>query len=146
MTCKTLSKQTKDTIKKVSTKVTMVSSNNNHKAASTPLPLRLTKNRSRVFSTYDSINDTGIRAKSALSAVLIIKLTDLKSTSVDKYQMPGLAPTADEEFGQKIIFSVMISLPQVSRGRKLYCLRRHTVWMICTTAAFSFTTTRRVNF
>lgn len=59
--------------------------------------------------------------------------------------MPGLAPTADEDW-TKIIFSVTISARRVSAWQEIICLRRHTVWMICTIAAFSFTTTRRANF
>lgn len=147
-TCKTLSKQTKDTIKKVSTKVTMsVPATTNYKAASTSVTVTINKKPVRVFSTYDSINKYSYPSKSPLSPGFTNykKLTDLKWTIVDKYQMPGLAPTADEDW-TKIIFSVTISVRRVSAWQEIICLRQHTVWMICTTAAFSFTTTRRANF
>lgn len=105
-TCKTLSKQTKDTIKKVSTKVTMsVPATTNYKAASTSVTVTINKKPVRVFSTYDSINKYSYPSKSPLSPGFTNykKLTDLKWTIVDKYQMPGLAPTADEDWTKNYI-------------------------------------------
>lgn len=105
-TCKTLSKQTKDTIKKVSAKVTMkVPATTNYKAASTSVLVTINKKPVRVFSTYDSINKYNYPSKSPLSPGFANykKLTDFKWTIVDKYQMPGLAPTADEDWTKNYI-------------------------------------------
>ena len=105
-TCKTLAKQTKDTIKKVSAKVTMsVPATTNYKAASASVTVTINKKPVRVFSTYDSIKNYSYPSKSPLSAGFANykKLTDLKWTIVDKYQMPGLAPTADEDWTKNYI-------------------------------------------
>lgn len=74
-TCKTLSKQTKDTIKKVSTKVTMsVPATTNYKAASTSVTVTINKNR-YVFSVPMTVLiNTAIRRRvHCLRDLLIIK-------------------------------------------------------------------------
>ncbi len=105
-TCKNLSSQSKDTIKRVSAKVKIsVPATTNYKAASTTVTVTINKKPVRVFSTYDSIKNYKYPDKSRLCPGFsnYKKLTDFKWTIVDKYQMPGLAPTADDDWTKDYI-------------------------------------------
>lgn len=105
-TCKTLSSQTKETIKKVSAKVKIsVPASTNYKAASTTVTVTINKKPVRVFNTYDSIKNYKYPEASRLCPGFTNykKLTDFQWTVVDKYQMPGLAPTADDDWTKDYI-------------------------------------------
>lgn len=105
-TCKTLSSQTKDTIKKVSANVKIsVPATSNYSAASTTVTVTINKKSVRAFSTYDSVKNYKYPDISPLCPGFdnYKKLTDFKWTILDKYQMPGLAPTADDDWTKDYI-------------------------------------------
>ena len=104
-TCKTLSSQTKDTIKKATAKVKIsVPATSNYNAASTTVTVTINKKTVRAFSTYDSVTKYEYPSTSPISSTPNYKkLTDFPWTIVDKYQMPGLAPTADDDWTKDYI-------------------------------------------
>ena len=105
-TCKTLSSQTKDSIKKATAKVNIsVPATSNYNAASTTVTVTINKKTVRAFSTYESVKNYNYPDKSPLCPEFknYKKLTDFKWTIVDKYQMPGLAPTADDDWTKDYI-------------------------------------------
>lgn len=105
-TCKTLSSQTKESIKRVSAKVKIsLPATTNYKAASTTVTVTVNKKPVRVFNTYDSIKNYKYPEASRLCPGFsnYKKLTDFQWTVVDKYQMPGLAPTADDDWTKDYI-------------------------------------------
>lgn len=105
-TCKTLSSQTKQSIKKVSAKVKIkLPASANYKAASATVTVTVNKKPVRVFNTYDSIKNYNYPVVSRLCPGFsnYKKLTDFQWTIVDKYQIPGLAPTADDDWTKDYI-------------------------------------------
>lgn len=104
--CKNLSSQTKESIKKVSAKVKIsLPASTNYKAASTTVTVTVNKKPVRAFNTYDSIKNYNYPEMSRLCPGFsnYKKLTDFQWTIVDKYQMPGLAPTADDDWTKDYI-------------------------------------------
>lgn len=105
-TCKTLSSQTKDTIKRATAKVKIsLAATTNYNAASTMVTVTINKKTVRSFSTYDSVKKYNYPDISPLCPEFenYKKLTDYMWTIVDKYQMPGLAPTADDDWTKDYI-------------------------------------------
>lgn len=104
--CKNLSSQTKESIKMVSAKVKVnLPASTNYKAASATVTVTINKKPVRAFNTYDSIKNYNYPTVSRLCPGFsnYKKLTDFQWTIVDKYQMPGLAPTADEDWTKDYI-------------------------------------------
>lgn len=104
--CKNLSNQTKESIKMVSAKVKIsLPASTNYKAASATVTVNVSKKPVRVFNTYDSIKNYNYPEVSRLCPGFsnYKKLTDFQWTIVDKYQMPGLAPTADDDWTKDYI-------------------------------------------
>lgn len=104
--CKNLSSETKESIKMVSAKVKIsLPATTNYKAASATVTVKVNKKPVRVFNTYDSIKNYNYPQVSRLCPGFsnYKKLTDFQWTIVDKYQMPGLAPTADDDWTKDYI-------------------------------------------
>ncbi len=95
--CKNLSKQTKDTIKKATAKVKMsVPATAYYKAASKTVTVTINKKPVRKVNTVESIKN--YKYPTLPYACETKKLTDLDWADVSKYQVPGLAPTADDDW------------------------------------------------
>lgn len=104
--CKNLSSQTKTSIKMASAKVKVsLAKTTNYKAASATVTVNVSKKPVRVFNTYDSVKNYNYPQTSRLCPGFsnYKKLTDFQWTIVDKYQMPGLAPTADDDWTKDYI-------------------------------------------
>lgn len=105
-TCKTLSSQTKDSIKKATAKVKIsIPARANYKAASRTVTVTIHKKPVRSFQTLDSIKNYSYPERSRLCPDFpnYKKLTDFSWSVVSKYQMPGLAPTADDDWTKDYI-------------------------------------------
>lgn len=95
--CKNLSKTTKDTIKKATAKVKMsIPANAYYTAASKTVTVTINKKPVRKVDTVDSIKN--YKYPTLQYACETKKLTDLDWSVVTKYQVPGLAPTADDDW------------------------------------------------
>ena len=97
--CKKLSSLTKDTIKKATAKVKVsLKATTNYKAASATVSVTINKKPSRTVDSAASIRDYAYKIKGGYDKSLVKNLTDLDWSLVDKYQVPGLAPTADDDW------------------------------------------------
>lgn len=95
--CKNLSKVTKETIKKATAKVKIsIPATTYYKAASTTVTVTINKKPARTVNTVDSIKN--YKYPTLNYACETKKLTDLDWSVVTKYQVPGLAPTADDDW------------------------------------------------
>lgn len=105
-TCKTLSSQTKDTIKKATAKVTIsVPETANYGAASTTVTVTINKKAVRAFDAHKSVTKYSYPEISPLCPGFknYKKLTDFQWSILSKYQIPGLAPTADDDWTKDYI-------------------------------------------
>lgn len=105
-TCKTLSSQTKESIKKATAKVKIsIPATANYKAASKTVTVTINKKSVRSFNAADSIKNYSYPERSRLCPDFsnYKKLTDFSWSIVSKYQMPGLAPTADDDWTKDYI-------------------------------------------
>ena len=95
--CKNLSKVTKETIKKATAKVTVTLPETAcYKGASAVVSVTVSKKPARTVNCVDSIKN--YKYPSLNYACDTKKLTDLDWSVVTKYQVPGLAPTADDDW------------------------------------------------
>lgn len=95
--CKSLSSVTKETIKKATAKVSIqLAANTYYKAASASVQVTINKKPVRSVNSAESIKNYNYPALNY--ACNTKKLTDLEWSVVTKYQMPGLAPTADDDW------------------------------------------------
>ena len=95
--CKNLSKMTKDTIKKATAKVKIsIAASAYYKAASTSVTVTINKKPVRTVDSEYSIKNYQYPTLNVSCETT--KLTDLDWSLVTKYQVPGLAPTADDDW------------------------------------------------
>lgn len=95
--CKNLSKLTKDTIKKATAKVKIsIAASAYYKAASTSVTVTINKKPVRTVDSEYSIKNYQYPTLNVSCETT--KLTDLDWSLVTKYQVPGLAPTADDDW------------------------------------------------
>lgn len=95
--CKNLSKVSKDTIKKATAKVKIsIPATAYYKAASATVTVTINKKPVRTVNSVDSIKN--YKYPTLNYACETKKLTDLDWSVVTKYQVPGLAPTADDDW------------------------------------------------
>lgn len=95
--CKNLSKVTKETIKRATAKVNInLPANTYYKSASATVTVTINKKPARTVNTVDSIKN--YQYPTLNYACETKKLTDLEWSVVTKYQVPGLAPTADDDW------------------------------------------------
>lgn len=95
--CKNLSKETKETIKKAKATVKIsIPENSYYKAASTTVSVTISKKSARTVNTANSIKN--YKYPTLNYACDTKKLTDFDWSVVNKFQVPGLAPTADDDW------------------------------------------------
>ncbi len=105
-TCKTLSSQTATSIKQASAKVKIrIKATKNYKAAKKTVTVTVHKKSVRSFDSAESIKTFSYPSVSRLypTYTALKKLTNLNWSIVTKYQMPGLAPTADDDWTKAYI-------------------------------------------
>ena len=96
-TCKNLSKETKQTIKKATAKIDVrIAENAYYKGASASIYVTVNKRPARTVNSANSIKT--YQYPQLDYACDIKKLTDMKWSIVSKYRLPGLAATADDDW------------------------------------------------